>query len=160
MAEADKAADSNGQHSQHHEQQLPHLDPADPAAVSFKVVESDADQLSVVWCDVAELCDRCSSTDSTHASSSHADGAASDADGATAGCSCTGQQPAGHDVSTAAAAPGKGVKGHSKNGSMKQCGGGRVKGGRLAMLSWNDSYALQAAHLQSEKAFGGSSRAG
>ena len=30
----------------------------------------------------------------------------------------------------------------------------------VALLSWNDSFALQAAHLQSDKAFGGSSRAG
>jgi hypothetical protein len=43
---------------------------------------------------------------------------------------------------------------------LRQCGGGRVRGGRLALLSWNDSFALQAAHLQSDKAFGGSSRAG
>lgn len=173
LAEADAAAtsaDSNGQHTQHAhphaDGQSPHLDPVNPAAVNLKVVESDADHVAVVWCDAAELCDHCSSSEDIHASSSHGDTAASTdthADGAV--CSLSGTHSAGDTVSTAAegqpaAIRRQGSKSSSGKGGMKQCGGGRVKGGRLALLSWNDSYALQAAHLQSDKAFGGSSRAG
>jgi hypothetical protein len=167
LAEADAgtAAAEDGQHTdQHmhgaaHQQQqqqdrtVAHLDPSDPAAVSLRVVEADADQVAVVWCDAAELCDHCSSSESADADGACA--AAGDGAEGTGICSSSGTHPDSSGKAAAAAAHSK-----SHRGGSKQCGGGRVRGGRLAMLSWNDSYALQAAHLQSDKAFGGSSRAG
>jgi len=153
--------------------QQPHLNPDDPADLSVKVVAADADEIDVVWCDFAELCQHCSSSPSSgggRASSDghegHTDAAATTAAAADKSHTAVSSTPdsagpaASHAASSSAVGgAGKATQGR-KSGSMQRCGGGRVQGGRLALLSWNDSYALQAAHLQSDKAFGGSSRAG
>ena len=169
------------QHAQHHHQQeqqqqqeQQHLDHIDPSSLGLKAFECDADSLAVVWCDPLEMCDHCSSSEvssqshhSQHVhSSSHADGSPADVAAAAAGGEGSLNRGPSLDHAqeasspSAAAAAGRSSRSGRKGSGMKQCGGGRVKGGRLALLSWNDSYALQAAHLQSDKAFGGSSRAG
>jgi hypothetical protein len=103
---------------------------------------------SGVWCDPAEPCQHCSST---------ADGdtpphAGPDADAAAVGGTGGAAAAAG---SSAAAAPV-----HTHAHGMQRCGGSRVRGGRLALLEWNDGSALAAEHVASGSGFGGGSKAG